>query len=200
MNDPRTASILSAEGVRYVLLHDDEYRKQGVSPPALPSAEFKPIARIGDVRVFRVRAAPVNLGQELERRAAEVALVQGLPDAAIVSKEGALSGRRQERLANSATLEVNAPVSESPRFSLIGSASSRGIPRTLQIYQQGKVVGQVTVGTAETPLAIGPITLSPGRSTLELRAQPPVEKGAPAVILSGLRLQALADYSHSLVR
>jgi hypothetical protein len=66
--DPRTPGILAAEGVRYVLVHDDIYRAQGEEPPAA-AAGFRLIRTFPGVRVFGLRqdVQPADLDALLEQ-------------------------------------------------------------------------------------------------------------------------------------
>ena len=49
--DPKTPGVLAAEGVRYVMVHDDIYREQGEEPPAAAEG-FRLIRTFPGVRVF----------------------------------------------------------------------------------------------------------------------------------------------------
>ena len=57
ITDPNTPSMLKAEGVKYVLLHDDFYREAGDEPPPIPPG-FRLVARIpGNVRALKIADA-----------------------------------------------------------------------------------------------------------------------------------------------
>jgi hypothetical protein len=69
ITDPKTPGILAAEGVRYVLVHDDIYRAQGEEPPAAAEG-FRLIQTFPGVRVFGLRrdVQPVDLDALLEQQ------------------------------------------------------------------------------------------------------------------------------------
>lgn len=69
LTDPATPRILAAQGVVYVLAHDDIYRAQG-EPAPMASAGLRLIKSFPGVRVFEVRedVDPVDLDPLLEQR------------------------------------------------------------------------------------------------------------------------------------
>ena len=80
VTDPNAPGMLKANGVKYVLLHDDVYRKAGEEPPPVPKG-FHLVAKIpGNVRALEIDddVQPVDIEQTLEQNAAAIAQVQGL--------------------------------------------------------------------------------------------------------------------------
>lgn len=69
ITDPKTPGILAAEGVRYLLVHDDIYRAQGEEPPVAAEG-FRLIRTFPGVRVFGLRqdVQPVDLDALLEQQ------------------------------------------------------------------------------------------------------------------------------------
>ena len=69
ITDPKTPGILAAEGVRYVLVHDDIYLAQGEAPPAAAEG-FRLIRTFPGVRAFGLQqdVQPVDLDALLEQQ------------------------------------------------------------------------------------------------------------------------------------
>ena len=53
IDDPVTPGVLKAEGVNYILVHDDVYRQEGKEPPPVPPS-FEHVATFGNVRALRL--------------------------------------------------------------------------------------------------------------------------------------------------
>jgi hypothetical protein len=181
VEDPLTPGILKAEGVRYVLLHDDVYREEGKSPPAVPPG-FRQVARLGDVRalVLDDSVQPVDVDATLEQNAAALALTQGLP-APEVEVTGAEARLSWEDL-------------RLRRVSLAAVVSSPKAPSTLEaVGEDGAVVGRVPIGTEPTPVSLGPMSVDDGSERLTFRTAEGND-----VRVDQLTAQPLADFSNSL--
>ena len=81
IDDPLTPGVLKAEGVKYVLLHDDVYREEGQDATGR-AAGLQLVADLGKVRALvlddSVQAA--DLETTLDQNAAAIALTRGVPN------------------------------------------------------------------------------------------------------------------------
>lgn len=181
VDDPLAAGILKAEGVKYVLLHDDVYREQGNEPPAVPPG-FELVADLGDVRALTLADSvqAVDLPATLEQNAAALALTQGLatPEVRLTGDEARLTwtdGRLR-------------------RVNLVFIARSPAGPSTLEVVgEDGTVVATAPVGVDATQLTLGPVGIDDGVERLTFRTAEGNE-----LEVEQLTLQPLADFSRSL--
>jgi len=205
ITDPATPSILAAEHVRYVVLHDDVFRQEGVAPPAAPSA-LKLLRREPSERIYVLRAdtPPADLDTLLEQDAATIALVQGLeapvlslgPGLSLPYRRGQESGWRDLRGPATLTLENSDP--DTMRAQITIRAVSPGRPRTLDVADGfGRVTQKFTIGTDVTQVTLGPVPLHPGANQVTIRVEQPATSG-PDLSIAAPAVQPLADFSVSL--
>ena len=166
----RTPGILAAEGVRYVVVHDDVYRMQGQPIPRL-GKEFTLLRRFGDVRVYRLRAKPADLDRALERsrrhhrpavrpRGRRAALRIGLP-----------RGREVPRLQRQVALDEpgrharpRKQGDKQIRAQIEGLAFSHDVLRRVELVDPaGRVVDSTLVDTFLDDFELGPVELPPER-------------------------------------
>lgn len=210
IEDPLTPAILSAEGVRYAVVHDGAYRELGRVPPRV-ALGLELAASFDDVRIFLVRAEPADLAAELERQRATIALVQGIHQPALRYESGfydpeLFNGTERRWLGDAGRLKVTTADAGNV-YRLTGLAFSARRGRVLELLDRdGRVVAQQSIPTAEVELSLGPFRLGKGRTTLLLRTKPGPERLAPgdtriaSVFFSPISVQPLADYSNSLRR
>ena len=65
--------VLAAEGVRYIVIHDDVYPSAGPEASTAPFWGADCCARFGPIRIYRLTAAPVNLDEYLIEHSDEIA-------------------------------------------------------------------------------------------------------------------------------
>lgn len=181
IHDPQTPGVLKAEGVKYILLHDDVYREEGKQPPAIPP-DFELVATFGNVRAVKLADSvqPADLPATLEQNAVAIALTQGVP-----APELELEGS-EVRLAwtDSRIKRVNLGV----------LASSPMAPSTLEVVgEDGVVVANAPVGTEPTQLTFGSVHIDGGTERFLLRTAEGRELEVEQVTT-----QPLADFSVSL--
>ena len=191
VTDPLTPGILKAEGVRYVLLHDNVYRAEGVQPPPVPAGMHLVAQLAGNVRVLELDRGvqSADLTGLLNQNAASIALVQGLPVPKL-STDGLDIGSR------STSVRLNLSWSD-PRLAvvqfLIHATSSQG-PRTLELVDaSGRVAGQANVQPTDTQVVLGPTTVKGLSATYTLRAQPPGD-----LKIESIQAQPLANVTKSI--
>ena len=169
---PITGRVLAAEGVRYVVVHDDQY---GPPVPTPDPAEYTLLRRFGSVRIFSVHAPPIGIERALRDNAGELALLQGWTPVLSYGKgfnaaetyEGAL-GRwmiQNGRLTLDGT--ISTPVT------LRTFAFSNTGPHTLELKDaQGTVLAEKTIPTYQVDISLGPFTVPRGTTKLTLVASP----------------------------
>ena len=185
IDDPLTPGVLKAEGVRYILVHDDVYREEGKEPPPVPPF-FEHVATLGDVRVLRLADSvqPADLPALLEQNAAAIALTQGLPTPNVEVSPAS---------ADAVVLELDWADPLLQRVALNISASSSR-PSTLEaVDEDGAVVGAAPIGPDATPVTFGPLSIDDGHERLVLRTA----EGSDLQVHE-VGVQPIADFSSSL--
>jgi hypothetical protein len=205
IEDPATAPILAAEGVRYVVVHDRLYRAEGRMAPKVPAA-FRLVREFPGIRVYVLPTGtpPADIDQALEQRAAEVASVEGLTKPSVtfgapfhlVAKHG--NGAGWHTLTGPGRLQFRNRDPSLTRLSWTLDAMASEKPRTLELVDgSGRVLQSFEVGTTLTSVQLGPFRIGPGSTTYVLRTRDHAAKGWDVVLSPGV-LQPLADYSVSL--
>jgi hypothetical protein len=207
VGDPLAASVLSTEGVRYVVVHDDAYRSAGQTPPTLPPSAYTLLARLGDVRIFSVHAQHANIADELRQNASELALLQGLTPSGVSYGQGfnapeMFQGLVSRWMEQDGQLTLNADAAVT--VTLSGVAFSNGVPRRLRLESaSGHLLGRVLVPTYATGFHLGPFRIPAGSTTLRLVATPgpqvlsPADPRAASVFLEPLTVAAIPPYVSS---
>lgn len=187
VTDPNAPGMLKANGVKYVLLHDDVYRAAGAEPPPIP-AGFHLLARIpGNVRALGIDdgVQPVQIEETLERNAVAIAAAQGItaPD---------VTAPREVDGAAEIDLRWDHPWLR--RVNVTVTASSVGRPRKLHfLTEDGETVWAWDIGPTPTQVTYGPISIDGTHERLELRTEPDGR-----VKLQSVSVQPLADFSVSI--
>ncbi len=206
-----TPGILAAEDVRYVVLHDDVYRAQGEKLPKLPRT-FRPLATFGPVRVFELRAKPVDVDAALERNAETIATLQGLLPASLELTPAGFNDPEEYRpselwrwMTQAGRLRLQNPNRVPARFEIEGFAFSSRETRQLELTTDtGRVLARAQIPTYMVKLRLGPFRIGDGESLLSLRVAPgptPLGGGDPrrgSIFVSPLRVSTLPDFSNSL--
>jgi hypothetical protein len=190
ITDPRTPSILAAEHVRYVVLHDDVYRQEGVTPPPAPS-QLHLIKRFPSVRIYRLDpgTAAVDVDQLLEQSAAEVAAVEGLKPPAVTFAGGGLPTVR----GSAAFTLANSDVNLKRAMIYVRAASSSGTAHLQMVSPTGQTIGDWPIGRQPTDVSYGPFAVADGSTAMSLRVV-----GGGTVSIRSFTVQPLADYSDTL--
>ncbi len=211
VTDRKAPGILAAEGVRYVVVHDDVYRLQDERRPRL-GRRFKLLERFGDVRIYALRAKPANLDLLLERNADVLAPLLGIEtptlrtDAGFHASEPYLDySGRWRWMSQSGKLVVDNPNVEATRVRIEGFAFSNLIERRVELIDEDRrVLAATSVPTPLVEFSLGDFVLPPGTSRLSLAARPgprPLggkDKRSASIFISPLTVTPLADYSASL--
>jgi hypothetical protein len=199
LNDRSTASLLAAEHVRYLVVRDDVYSGEGVTPPIPePADAFRLLARIGPSRVYALdasRVARVDIPRLLSKRAAEIALAQGLTAPRVRFDSGFETHAGKPVVFGQAELELDGGPRSPSRVEIYMTAAAYGAAETTVAVSEdtGREVARQTVGSRPTKFSFGPVTLRGGRARLIVNSSP----GYPARIVRLLVLP-LANVSTSL--
>ena len=197
ITDPNTPSILAAEHVRYVVVHDDVYREEKQAPPTV-SAAFHLIKSFPNVRIYTLspKIVPANLDELLQQNAVEIAIVQGLaiPSTSYGDGFAKPNAKGARAFGDGATLTFDNHDPNLKHLQLVVNAASAGGPRVLQlIAPDGSEAGRAQIGTIDTQITLGPFPLAEGKSTYTLRV--PGGNGGPELQLDALLIQPVADFS-----
>lgn len=202
--DHDTAGILAAQGVRYVVVHDDVYCGVGETPPRLGPG-FRKVATFPDTRIFQVDAAPLRIDQELREYAFDGALALGAQMLPVRTRgfyrAEVFAGEPGRWLGQGARLRVSNPNPAGTflQLSFVGFSAFR--TRRLVVMSGSRVLASGTVEQFAKDLTFGPFVLPPGASTVRLVATPGAERLAPtdsriaSVFVRRLSLRPVLDYS-----
>lgn len=210
VTDPQAPGILAAEGVKYVVVHDDVYRAQRQPTPELGS-QFVPLRRFGPVRIYRLRTRPVDLDRVLARNADVVGPLFGIATPRLRIGSGFYGEERYfdysgkwRWMSQSGKLVLENPNDKVTLARLDGLAFSNKITRRVELVDEGlRVLATASVAPSLGPFQLGPFRLPPGETRLSLLAEPgpaPLgdRKRTGSVYLSPLSVRVLADYGRSL--
>jgi hypothetical protein len=187
VTDPNAPGMLKANGVKYVLLHDDVYREAGAEPPPIP-AGFHLLERLpGNVRALGIdeEVQPVDIEATLERNAVAIAAAQGITAPGVT---------RPDEVDGTAELRLDWEHPWLRRVNVTVTASSVGRPRKLHLLtEEGETVWAWELGPTPTQVTYGPIAVDGSSETLKLETEPDGR-----VKLESVSIQPLADFSVSI--
>lgn len=187
VTDPSAPAMLKANGVKYVLLHDNVYRAAGAVPPPVPPG-FHLLKRLpGNVRALGIDddVQPADIDETLERNAASIAAAQGITAPEVT---------RSQEVDGTAPLELRWDHPWLRRVNVTVVASSVGRPRKLHLLtEEGETVWAWKLGLAPTQVTYGPIVVDGWSEQLEFRTEP-----GGRVKLKSVSVQPLADFSYSI--
>jgi hypothetical protein len=205
VHTPLAAEVLSTEGVRYVVVHDDAYVAAGQSPPALDPADYTLLKRFPDVRIFSVHAPKVSIDDELAANATTLAALQGIIapplgyGSGFNSPEPFKGGSGRWMVQNGELTLANAARAE--EITITGLAFSNQAPRVLELRAaDGRILARQRIPGYAVALHLPPVAIPAGTTTLTLVALPgPAALGASdpreaSVFLASLSAIALPGY------
>jgi hypothetical protein len=210
LSDPAAPGILAAEGVRYIVVHDDAYRAQGLEPPTPPPESFDQVAGFPGTRVYALRPTvqSADLNQVVADAAYLIPAILGTPSPKAAFGEGFYpperyaDGRLWRWMQQDGTIEVENDTGAS-LFRFGANAFSANQPRTVTLVDEsGRTLATAGVGTADGELYLGPFALPAGHSTLTLHVEPgPEQLGGDdhrvaSIFLSPFGLQPVAAFSN----
>lgn len=212
-DDAEALGILAAEGVRYLVIHDDVYRSQGDEPPVLGRG-VRFLRSFGPVRIYRLTAKPIDLPRYLRTHVGHVADQFGLVRPRVSFAGGFYEPELYpgftspfQWMRHAGAVDVENVEGTSVRIWLEGFGFSTGVDRRLDLIDAtGRTVSSVAVGTAMGAIRLGPIDVPSGMSHLTLQTSPapaPLGAGDPreaSVFLSGLRAAREVDLTAILTK
>jgi hypothetical protein len=196
LGSPLTAGVLSAEKVRYVVVHDDVFRANHEKPPTLDRRFYTLRARFGETRIYAVHARPVNLDRALAAHEVFIARQQGLKPPSVQLQSGfgppqhaaSTNGRR---LDGRAVIAVHNS-GDAMQVRLSGRTVNRGKAVVLRLLNhKGMTIARVTVPAGAATMRSVPLPLS-GQSHTTLTIVRP--SGSGDLYLSGLKLDPVPIY------
>ena len=210
LTNPDALGILAAEGVRYVVIHDDIYRAQGAVPPAA-GPQLRPLRQFGPVRIYELEERPVDLDVALENGAEEIALLWGLEPLALRKGDGFHEGERYGTyqgtwswMNQGGTLVVENE-SEAATIQIDGLAFANGEPRRIELRDaRGETLATAIVPAFLDSFTLGPFRVPSGTTRLSLASTPgptPIGDGdtrGATIFVSPLRAVQVPDYSSTL--
>jgi hypothetical protein len=201
---PLAAGVLSTEGVRYVVLHDDAYRAAGQSPPVLDPSEYTLLKRFPDVRIYSVHAAKVSIANELAANAGLLTALQGITTPLLSYGSGFNSpetfngGTGRWMIQDGEITLANAAMAE--EITLTGLVFSNQTPRVLELKADGKIIARQQIPTYAVAIHLPPVAIPAGTTMLTLLALPGPKELAPSdpreasLFLASLVATALPTY------
>jgi hypothetical protein len=211
ITDPVTPRILAAEGVRYVVIHDDVYRALHADPPLVDPPFFTHAVTFGDVRIYRITPHPNShfLDKLLIKQAPTIAALEGLRFGTVTVGPGGFNGAERYHdvpgwhwMTQNGSVLVENPYDHPMKFRLVGHTFSNTVPRTVEIGSNtGQTIASFKVSPFERGLNIRPLVLAPGVTDLNFHATPdPQQLGGGderqgSIFLSPLRAVPLNEVS-----
>ncbi len=201
---PVTAGVLSTEGVRYVVVHDDVYRTFHQGTPALDPTLYSLVKHFGAVRIFAVRPDKIDIESALQANAGKLGTLESWGPPTFAYGTGfngpePYQGATGRWMVQGGELTFSASVASV--VTVNGYVFSNQAPRSLTLVDaSGRVLGHATVPTNAVLVHLGPFDLPRGRSTLRLLASPgpqtiaPTDSREATVFLEPLSLSAVPAF------
>jgi hypothetical protein len=185
LSSPETPRILAAEGVRYVVVHDDVYKQDGLKVPALPPA-LKPIWRSGSVRIARVVATPGSVQAIVASRNLPIARTLGaVPGLASFTRDNNVPAPQPGwiMLTGPARISINDPNPTTEwLFEMHLQLRKPGSDGKLALLHGGRIVAIARYSTSDSVVTLGPFLLRYGIQQLELRPEPSPTAAHPLTV------------------
>jgi hypothetical protein len=172
-----TPAILRAEGVRYVVTHDNVYRLIGEPVPTGRLNGLRLLSRGGGESIYRVTAAPANLVQLLSSDEPRLARQFAFGDPTLQFGSGFYGTEHFQGWRAARWLQQDGEVLVTPsvgrafiRYKLTLWAFANGQPRTLSLEASGKTYATFVVPTSASVFTA--TVQLPGATRFVLHADP----------------------------
>jgi hypothetical protein len=176
LDNPRALRVLTALGVKYVVIHEDVYRALGLPVPEPGSVDTAPTSFSGEgKRILRPHAGKVNLNRLLREQSLRIAQARNFPvpdvekSAGWNTPEQFHDGREWAWMIQGGRVDVR-PAVDGPYY-VVFDATANATPRTLKVRLDGREVGSTRVEAFIQRVRLGPFRFD-GDSTLTLAAEP----------------------------
>lgn len=175
LTHPIGARVLMALGVKYVVVHDDFYRRLGLEVPAPGSVDIELLASFPGKRILGLHAAVPNLSRLLLEQSARIAAARAFPPARIERTGGwndperYHDGRQWAWMTQGGQVDVE-PAVDGP-YLLVFEAAANAEPRNLTVRIDGRDVATTRVETFVQRVRLGPFAIR-GKTTLTLASDP----------------------------
>lgn len=182
LTHPIGARVLMALGVKYVVVHEDVYRRLGLEVPAPGSVDIELLASPPGKRILGLHAAVPNLNRLLVEQSARIAAARAFPRARVERVAGwndaepYHDGQQWAWMIEAGRVVVR-PAVDGPYFILF-QAAANAAPRRLTVRVDGVKVGTARVETFVQRVRLGPFTFR-GKTTVTFDSDPgPTQLGA----------------------
>lgn len=183
VSSARTPPILAAEHVRYVVVHDDVYAKDGLKVPTLAPG-LKIVWQSGGVRIARVTAAAAPVQPVVAEQNLAIARTLGAVPALASFGAGAVPSPQAGfvQLTGDAQITLNDPNPPTDwLFQMQLDVRAAGSHGRLQLLSNGRVVAATTYA-GNASVVLSPFLLHFGIQRLELRAIPQPTAAQPLTV------------------
>jgi hypothetical protein len=176
IDNPRGLRVLTALGVKYVVIHEDVYRALGLPVPDPGSVDIAPTSFSGQgKRIIEPKAGKVNLDRLLREQSQRIAQARNFPPAEVEKSAGWNApetfedGREWTWMIQGGRADVR-PALDGPYY-VVFDAAANAAPRTLRIQLDGREIASTRVETFIQRVRLGPFRFD-GDSTLSFTADP----------------------------
>lgn len=175
LSHPIGARVLMALGVKYVVVHEDVYRRVGLEVPAPGSVDIELLASFPGKRILGLHASIPDLSRLLREQSARIAAARAFPPPKVERASGwndpepYHDGREWAWMIQGGRVEVD-PVVDGPYF-LVFEAAANAEPRNLIVSLDGREVATTRVETFVQRVRLGPFRIA-GGTTLTFTAEP----------------------------
>jgi hypothetical protein len=175
LSSPDTPAILAAERVRYVIVHDDVYKQDGLKVPTLPSG-LKPIWHSGPVRIARVVASPTPVQPIVAAQNLSIArTLGGVPGLASFTSDNNVPAPQPGwiMLTGPGQISINDPNPTTEwLFEMHLQLRKPGSEGKLVLLHDGLIVAMARYSKSNSVVTLGPFSLRYGIQQLEFRPEP----------------------------
>jgi hypothetical protein len=182
LTDETAAGVLAAEGVKWVVVRDDVEHALGETPPTMPPAYYRLVARFPEARIFRVVAPPVDVDAVLEDAHTVVAWSWGAPTPTL----------QTDSLSGSDLAVVASPGAWNEGYQMqVNIAKAAPGRQLLVIDDRGEVLARAP---AQGLVTVGPFSVQADGETLHLK----IDDGSHFALRSDPAIVPYAYYARSV--
>jgi hypothetical protein len=173
---PLTAEVLATEGVRYLVVHANDFRQAGLFAGTPPVKDYRLLRRFGPVRIYAVHAPTLDLARTLQDNVGELMFLQGYVQPTLGYGGGfnapePFHNTVSRWMIQDGKLTITAQSASDIELSSI--AFSNQLPRLLELVDsKGNILGRILVPVIAKKIRFGYFSVPAGTTTLTLVASP----------------------------
>lgn len=175
IDNPLGLRVLTALGVRYIVVHEDVYEQLGLPVPDPGSRDIVGVFERDGKRILRPNASVPNLNRLLLEQSSRIAQARAFPPA-LVEKSGGWNapeefhdGRMWTWMTQGGRIAVDVEL-PGPYY-VVFDAAANAEPRTVTVRIDGRAVAATRVETFAQRVRLGPFRLR-GETVITLAADP----------------------------